>query len=196
MTKLYFRYGCVTSSKTLNLLSVAHNYTSQNKNVYIFKPKMDDRFGEEIVMSKCGLNKKADLLIDNDTDIINFLSNNEKVDCILVDEVQFLDPKHIVQLRLSTSIFNIPIICYGLLTDFKTNLFPGSKRLIEICDTLENVKTTCFYCNKKGVLNLKHHGDKIVPITDDQNSIELGSVELYSSVCFNCYNEKTEYFNR
>lgn len=104
--------------------------------------------------------------------------------CILVDEVQFLSPHHIDQLRLVTVAWKVPVICYGLRTDFRTKLFPGSQRLLELADDIEEVKTTCFYCNKKAILNLKHVDGKA---DTSGPTVQLGAEEKYYPTCFNCY---------
>jgi thymidine kinase len=102
------------------------------------------------------LSQEADYVILNDTNILSFDLKDKKLDCILVDEVQFLNPDHIDQLRMATHLWRVPIFCYGLRTDFRSNLFPGSKRLMEIADSIEEVKTTCHYCHRTATLNLKH----------------------------------------
>jgi thymidine kinase len=137
MAKLYFRYGTVGSAKTLNLLAVTHNYQQQNKAVILLKPKLDIRFGSEDVSSRAGLTKKADLLLTEDTvfDSHNFAGT----DCIVVDEAQFLSKSVIDQLRAIASVQNIPVICYGLRTDFRGNLFEGSKRLFEVADSIDHL---------------------------------------------------------
>lgn len=182
MAKLYFRYGTVGSAKTLNLLAVTHNYRQQGKKVCLLKPASDDRFGKELVRSRAGLEMTADILIAEDT---NLLENAfTSVSCILVDEAQFLKKEHIDQLRHITLVKNIPVICYGLRTDFRTSLFEASKRLMEIADSIEEVKTTCYFCEKKAVNNLKHLNGIA---TLDGPSVQLGAEELYYPVCYGCY---------
>lgn len=156
MAKLYFRHGAVSSAKTLNLLAVAHNYRSQGKQVVLMKPIIDTRFGIDKIKSRAGLNQDADVLIYGDTNILELKLAIDKIHCVLVDEAQFLEPRHVDQLRLITLAWNVPVICYGLRTDFRSNLFPGAKRLMEVADAIEEVKTTCQFCNKKAVFNLKH----------------------------------------
>ena len=187
MAKLYFYFGCVTSSKTLNLLSSNYNFVIQGKKTYLMKPKIDTRFGETVIKSKLGISENVNLIIEDDTDIFKEVENI-RVDCIFVDEAQFLSEEHIDQLRKITIKLDIPVICYGLKTDFKSKLFTGSKRLIEIADSINEIKSTCHYCKSKSIMNLKHHGDTIVT---DGPTIELGSEELYFSVCYKCYDEKT-----
>lgn len=174
------------SAKTLNLLAVAHSYQLQNKKVLILKPQLDNRFGADSVRSRSGLEKPADLLVTEETrltpDILETLS------CILVDEAQFLSPTFIDHLRDISRDRGIPVICYGLRTDFKTQLFPGSKRLLELADTIEEIKNTCHYCNKKSIFNMRLVNGKGVL---EGPQILLGAEETYLSVCSGCYAEHT-----
>lgn len=187
MAKLYYRYGTVGSAKTLNLLAVAHNYRQQNKKVLLIKPALDERFGKNSIKSRAGLEKEADILIDESTNLLQ--CHFVEIDCILVDEVQFLRASMIDQLRTITHKFNIPVICYGLRTDFRTKLFEGSKRLIELADSIEEIKATCHYCNKKAIMNLKHvNGTANV----SGPSIQLGTEETYYPACYPCYNNQLE----
>ncbi|MBC7534035.1 MAG: thymidine kinase [Oligoflexus sp.] len=184
MAKLYFRFGTVGSAKTLNLLAVAHAYQQQNKKAFLIKPRIDTRFGEEFIGSRAGLIQPADLLVDEDSVIpIDVLSGCH---CILVDEVQFLAEPLIEQLRAIASDLNIPVICYGLRTDFRSRLFVGSKRLMELADAIEEVKTTCSFCNHKAIFNLKLSDGKP---TLDGPVIELGKEETYIPACSNCYGD-------
>lgn len=194
MAKLYFKFGCVNSSKTLNLLATYHNYNySLNKKAIIIKPEIDTRFGVNNVTSKAGLTKEADYIISEQTNIFHLIDKLEiKPDCIILDESQFYTVKQIEELRMITNTFNIPVICYGLKTDFRTKMFPASQRLMEICDNIEEIVTNCYYCTKKGIFNLKHHEGKA---DIDGETIELGSEDLYRSACFHCYNEETKLFN-
>ena len=187
MAKLYFRYGTVGSAKTLNLLAVAHNYRYQDKRVIIMKPELDVRFGVNEVRSRAGLEKPADLLVGPNTVLGDH--DFKGVDCILVDEAQFLTESLIDQLRAVTRQLHIPVICYGLRTDFRTRLFEGARRLMEVADSIEEVKTTCYYCNRKAVFNLKLCNG--VP-TVDGPTIDLGAEEKYLPVCPNCYTAKIE----
>jgi thymidine kinase len=186
MAKLYFRYGAMGSAKTLNLLAVAHNYRSQNKAILLLKPSLDNRFGKEQIRSRAGLVQEADILIEpgfkfKKTDL-------DGISCVLVDEVQFLEPLFIDQLHEIARDLNIPVICYGLRTDFKRSLFPGSQRLLELADSIEEVKSTCHYCNKKAIFNLRLNNGK--GITEGPQ-IELGSEDKYLPTCAACYRDKT-----
>lgn len=187
MAKLYFRYGTVGSAKTLNLLAVAHNYRQQGKEVSLLKPKLDTRFGASSIKSRAGLEMMADVLIEPNTKL-DFESFSG-ISCILVDEAQFLSKEIIEQLRAITHEMDIPVICYGLRTDFRTNLFEGSKRLMELADSIEELKATCYFCNKKSILNLKHVNGVA---TVDGPSIQLGAEELFYPTCFKCYSSQVK----
>lgn len=189
MAKLHFRYGCVGSAKTLNLLAVAHNYRSQGKSVYIIKPSIDTRFGVDIVASRAGLSAQADFVLDDDDSILQAEEWETKaISCILVDECQFISTYNIDGLRTISAYLDIPVICYGLRTNFKGELFPASKRLFELADEITELKTVCTYCERKAVMNLKFvDGDVCL----DGDDIELGCEELYKPVCSTCYFYKT-----
>lgn len=187
MAKLYFRYGTVSSAKTLNLLAVAHNYRNQGKKICLIKPELDIRFGKDKIRSKAGLEKVADLLVKPDTELDLKEFNN--ISCILVDEAQFLSEFLINQFREITIVLHIPVICYGLRSDFKSKLFEGSKRLMEIADSVEEIKCTCHFCNKKSVMNLKHI-DGVASVKGP--SVQLGCEELYFPACYNCYKKQID----
>ena len=184
MAKLYFRYGTVGSAKTLNLLAVAHNYKQQGKKIMLLKPSMDVRFGESLIRSRAGLEQEADMLINEKTvlDPRSF----EGLSCVLVDEAQFLKTSLIDQLRLIAAEGGVPVICYGLRQDFRGHLFEGSKRLLELADSIEEVKTTCAFCNRKATMNLKHLNGRA---SIAGLSIELGSEEKYFPACYPCYTD-------
>jgi thymidine kinase len=182
MAKLYFRYGTVGSAKTLNLLAVAHNYKQQGKKVVLVKPELDTRFGSGHIKSRAGLEMEADVLVREGSDLL--AENFDRVDCLLVDEVQFLSPSHIDQLREITLSKNIPVICYGLRTDFRSKLFPGSHRLFEVADSIEEVKATCYFCHRKSIMNLKHVDGKAC---FDGPTVQLGAEERYLPACYKCY---------
>lgn len=185
MAKLYFRYGVVSSAKTLNLLAVAHNYRAQNRRVMLLKPALDTRFGSSEIRSRAGLETRADLLLDRTTllDRAAF----EGISCVLVDEVQFVSAAVIDQLRVISLELNIPVICYGLRADFRGELFEGSRRLFEVADSIEEVKTTCFFCTKKATMNLKHVNGR--PDVEGP-SVQLGAEEKFFPACYACYREK------
>jgi thymidine kinase len=173
------------SAKTLNLLAVAHNYRSQKKNVLILKPRVDDRYGTNVVESRAGLRADADILVDRDSVLAP--ETFQGLDCVLVDEAQFLSAAVIEQLRRLTRTQNLPVICYGLRTDFRTRLFEGSARLMELADSIEEIKVTCQYCNRKAIFNLRLVDGRP---TVDGAQIQIGGDEAYVPVCHPCYASK------
>ena len=187
MAKLYFRHGTVGSAKTLNLLAVAHNYRQQGKKVLLMKPDLDVRFGKERIKSRAGLEMQADVLISNAQSIQGI--DYSGIQCILVDEAQFLSKEVIQEFREITLEWDLPIICYGLRTDFKSHLFEGSLRLMELADSIEEVKATCYFCNRKSIMNLKHVNGIA---TDEGPSVELGAEEKYFPTCYRCYMRELE----
>jgi thymidine kinase len=183
MAKLYFRYGAVSSAKTLNLLAVAHNYRQQGKRILLVKPALDTRFGANVIKTRAGLEQEADVLVPDDEPCN--LPDLAGVVCILADEAQFLPVEFIDRLHtLAHSYPGIPVLCYGLRTDFRRELFPASKRLMELADSIEEVKTTCNFCLRKAVFNLKLRDGKA---TLAGPSVELGCEEKYLPVCASCY---------
>jgi thymidine kinase len=186
VAKLYFRYGTMDSAKSMNLLAVAHNYRKQGKRVLLAKPRIDSRFGNHKISSRSGLEADADLLIDDETvlDPRDFA----QLDCVLIDEAQFLPPAVIDDLRRITVDPGVPVICYGLRTDFRTRLFAGAQRLMELADRIEEVKVTCQYCARKATCNLRFvNGTPTVR----GPQIQLGADEQYAPVCWSHYDEAT-----
>jgi thymidine kinase len=186
VAKLYFRYGTMDSAKSMNLLAVAHNYRKQGKKVLLVKPRLDTRFGASKISSRCGLEADADLMVDEDSslDPREFAG----LDCVLVDEAQFLQPNVIEDLRRITVDPGVPVICYGLRTDFQTKLFPGAQRLMELADRIEEVKVTCQYCAKKAICNLRFVNGAPTIVGPQ---IQLGADEHYAPVCWGHYDEAT-----
>lgn len=177
MAKLYFRYGAMGSSKTANLLMVRYNYIEKGKKVVILKPKLENRDGELIIKSRIGLEAECCYMED-------FVPTTD-LDAILVDEVQFLTKQQIDNLAKIVDEFNIPIICYGLRTNFKGELFEGSKRLFELADVIEEIPTIC-WCGKKAHFNARIVNNEVVRNGEE---IELGGNESYTSLCRKHYME-------
>lgn len=150
MPKLYFIHGPMNSSKTANLLMVAYNYKTQGKKVILMKPFIDNRFGEQIIKSRAVQEMTADILIMPRRRVFE-LPND--INCVLVDEAQFLTPVNVEGLRNLSQ--HVTVICYGLRTDYRSYLFPGSKRLLELADTIEEIKTICVNCDRKAIINAK-----------------------------------------
>lgn len=184
MAKLYFRYGTVGSAKTLNLLAVAHNYRQQGKTVLLVKPAVDTRFGLDSIKTRAGLEMPADVLAPLNGPLV--FPALDGVACALVDEVQFLRAADIDELRRVT-FAGVPVICYGLRTDFRRNAFPAATRLFEVADSIEEVKTTCNFCLRKAVFNLKLLDGKA---TLQGPAVELGCEEKYLPAYARCYDEQ------
>ncbi len=185
MAKLYFRYGTVGSAKTLNLLAVAHNYERQGKRALVIKPSFDTRYDAEKVVSRAGLERPADLVLQGDE--MPEGHRAAEVDCVLVDEAQFLTASQVEVLREWTRELDVPVICYGLRTDFRTELFEGARRLMELADSIEEIKTTCTFCNRKATQNLKYVGG-VARV--DGPSREVGGEERFQAVCYRHYKEQ------
>ena len=186
MAKLYFRYGSMNCGKSTALLQVAHNYEEKNKKVEIVKPIVDTK-GEDKVVSRIGAERKVDKLIDKKDNLYEFYQN-KNLDCILVDEAQFLEKKQVEELLYITKLLDIPVICYGLRTDFKTNGFPGSIRLLELADELDELITICS-CGKKARFNARKIKDKYI-VDGDQILIDINKNIKYEPICGECYIKK------
>lgn len=172
MAKLYFRYSTMNAGKSIDILKTHHNYLEQGKDCLLLSSSDDNRFGEGIIASRIGV-KAPSLMFTPETDIYQLIENNltKNTLCIIVDESQFLTSEQVDALSDVVDNLDIPIICYGLLSDFQSNLFTGSKRLIEIADSHEQLKTVCWICNKKALFNLRVKGD--FPLFEG-NQIEIG----------------------
>lgn len=151
MAKLYFRYGVVSSAKTLNLLATMHNYEQQGKKAVLIKPAIDTRSVD--VESRAGLSHKADIILSVTDDLQNILKSYTGISAILVDEVQFITSSQIEYLRKLSALDDIPVLCYGLRTKSDATLWPSVITLMALADSIEEVKTTCAYCNHKAVFS-------------------------------------------
>lgn len=193
MAKLYFRYGAMGSSKSANILMVRYNYEERGQYAVLLKPKTDRRDGEGIIQSRMGLSASCEYVDDFlkeisrtwKTEEEKHLYHGKKVDAILVDEVQFLSEEEIDTLSDLVDFYQIPVLCYGLRTDFLNHLFSGSKRLMEIADVIEEVPTVC-WCGKRAQCNTRYSGGKIVR---EGEQIMLGSNESYVALCRKHYKE-------
>ena len=193
MAKLYFRYGAMNCGKTTLLLQAVHNYESRNMKVLVMKPLIDTKGGKKIV-SRIGLEREVDYLIDKDCNLYDYLKNKCKnISCIFIDEAQFLMSEQIDQLLLIVVEKDIPIICYGLRLDFNANGFPGSTRLLQLAHTIEEMKTIC-ECGRKATFNARVIDNEFV-FSGDQVAIDgVGEVK-YVSLCPKCYyKKKKKYF--
>ncbi len=188
MAKLFFRYGAMNSGKSTAVLQVAHNYEERGMHVLLIKPAIDTKGNNQIV-SRLGAKRTVNILATPDIDITNnVLKWNreiEKIDCILADEAQFFTTKQIDQLLDLVVAHGIPVICYGIRTDFRTLLFSGSARLFELAHTIEELKTIC-RCGKKALFNARKLGG-IFTFSGDQVAIDGNDSVQYESLCASCY---------
>ena len=188
MAKFHFRYGAMNAGKSTILLQTAYNYEEKGKKVVILKPSVDTK-GDEKIVSRIGLERKVDYLIGDNDSIISKLGDNiSSFSCILVDEAQFLKRKQVDELFYISKMMDIPVIAFGLRTDFKSNGFEGSIRLLELADAIEEMPTIC-RCGKKARFNARKvdgkftfDGDSIV--IDDNSNVK------YESLCGTCYIEE------
>jgi len=188
MSKLYFRYGAMNSGKTTLLLQVAHNYEERGMNVIILKPGIDTK-GDNKITTRIGLKRSVDHLIKKDEKLSKYLKTvSNSVVCILVDESQFLTRDQVDELFMFTKLRNIPVICYGLRTDFKTLSFPGSLRLFEVADVLEELYTIC-RCGKRAKFNARIVNGEFTS-NGEQVAIDGENEVKYESLCGKCYLDK------
>ena len=180
MAKLYFKYGVMGSSKTAQALITKFNYEENGSKVLFIKPSTDTRDGESIVKSRIGLSGEAVILTPDDN-----LSpaRLQGYDVVICDESQFFTPKQIERFKDVAVFFDIPILCYGLLTDFQTHLFPGSKRLIELADSIQEIKMVC-KCGRKATVNARLVDGRIVR---EGEQVMLGGNESYKAMCYECW---------
>ena len=188
MSKLYYRYGAMNSGKTTLLLQVAHNYEERGMKVKILKPKLDTK-GEDKIVTRIGLERKVDYLIERDENLTPYLNKLPKsTECVLVDEAQFLTRDQVDELFMYTKLKDKPVICYGLRSDFKTMAFPGSLRLFEIADDMEELYTIC-RCGQRAKFNGRIVNGKFTS-SGDQVAIDGENEITYESLCGKCYLEK------
>ncbi len=193
MAKLYFRYGAMNCGKTALLLQSVHNYEDRGMNVLVLKPRVDTKGGNKIV-SRIGLEREVDHLVSSDEDLYFYLSKNiEGISCIFVDEAQFLKREQVAQLLQIVVFYDIPIICYGLRTDFTATGFEGSTRLLEIAHTIEEMKTICS-CGNKATFNARLINGRFT-FSGDQVAIDGKANVTYESLCPKCYFKKMKKFN-
>lgn len=191
MAKLYFRYGAMNCGKTSALLQVAHNYEENGKVVSVIKSKIDTKAGDNL-STRIGLERKVDILIDKEESFEKYFEDwDNNIHCILVDEAQFLSINQIEELWYVSKMFDIPVICYGLRSDFKTNLFEGSKRLLELADEIEELITICS-CGKRAKFNVRSVNGEYV---SEGNIVEIDGANedvKYEPMCGKCYLEKVK----
>ena len=205
VAKLYFRYGAMNSGKSTGLLQTAYNYEERGQRVLLIKAVVDTK-GEDFVVSRLGVSRRVDLLVDADDDLRALVRRRalagaqavseggweqqetvplrEVLDCVLIDEAQFLTALQVDQLMEIVLVDDVPVLAYGIRTDFRTVSFPGSRRLLEIAHSLEELKTIC-RCGRKAIFNARKVGESFV-FDGDQVAIDSGDV-TYESLCGKCY---------
>jgi thymidine kinase len=197
MSKLYFKYGAMASSKTANALMTRFNYEEKGNKVWLIKPDLDDRddYTDQngarvtVVKSRIGLYAVADVIQRNE-DILELFREKisvEAVDAIICDECQFLTGAQVEQMKYIAEFYNVPVLCFGLRADFQTKLFEGSKRLFELADSINEIKSVC-KCGKKTIVNARidENGNVVV----EGNQIEIGGNDKYESMCWGCWQKR------
>ena len=189
MAKLYFKYGAMGSSKTAQALITRFNYMERNMTVWLIKPSLDNRDGENILRSRIGLEAECDPIQVTDNIYDLFVGNHKDADVIIADECQFFTEEHIDQLRKIVDLCDIPVMCFGLRADFMCRLFSGSKRLFELADSIAEIKTICS-CGQKAIINARI--DENMNIVTEGAQVLLGSNDRYIAMCHKCYKEQIE----
>ncbi len=198
MAKLYYRYGAMNSGKSTALMQVAHNYEERGMQVLILKPSIDTKAGARL-LSRLGVSRQVDVLVPPGMDVLELVRARAEAGqppaCVLADESQFFTPAQAEQLFLVTVELNIPVICYGLRTDFSLRGFPGSTRLLELAHAIEEMKTICT-CGRKAICNARKVGGEFV-FEGDQVAIDQQNDVEYQSLCPQCYfAEKRRFYQK
>lgn len=183
MAKLYFKYGAMGSSKTASALITKFNYEERGMNVWLIKPSLDDRDGIGVVHSRIGLEANG-YAVKPETDLTAEYESREDIHVIIADECQFFTSAQIDQLRYIVDEHDIPVLCFGLRTDFLTHTFEGSKRLFEVADSITEIKTICS-CGKKAIVNARIDSDG--RILTDGGQILIGGNDSYIAMCHSCW---------
>ena len=184
MAKLYFKYGAMGSSKTAQALITKYNYEENDMKVWLIKPSADTRDGAAVLRSRIGLEAQVEVIPPAVDVYTRFRESQEgKCDVIIVDECQFMTEKQIEELRTIVNNCGIPVLCFGLRTDFLTRLFPGSRRLMELADCIEEIKTMCD-CGSKATVNARINDGYIVT---EGAQVVLGGNDSYIAMCHKCY---------
>ena len=186
MAKLYFKYGAMGSSKSAQALTTKFNYEEKGMTVWLIKPGTDTRDGADIIRSRIGLEQKAQI-ISPDESIAEAYHNAGNYDVIIADEAQFLTPAQIDELRELVDEEDLPVLCFGLRTDFKTHFFPGAMRLMELADSITEIKTIC-ECGSKATVNARFDDSGRIITEGDQ--VVLGGNDRYTAMCHRCWVER------
>ncbi|UWY25716.1 thymidine kinase [Lacticaseibacillus paracasei] len=184
MAQLFFRYGAMNSGKSIEILKVAHNYEEQNKRVILMTSAVDDRAGFGMIASRIGLERTA-IPITHETNLYDIIkATDPKAACVLIDEAQFLQKHHIFEAARVVDELHIPVMAFGLKNDFRNELFEGSKYLLLYADKIEEMKTICWFCAKKAIMNLRIHDGQ--PVYEGKQVL-IGGNESYYPVCRHHY---------
>ena len=186
MAKLYFKYGAMGSSKTAQALITRFNYLEQGMTVWLIKPSTDTRDGADLIRSRIGLQCAAQI-ITPEQDIAEAYRAAGPFDVIIADEAQFFTPEQIDQLRALVDGEDLPVLCFGLRTDFQTHFFPGARRLMELADSITEIKTVCA-CGSKATVNARIDADG--RIVTEGSQILLGGNDSYVAMCHRCWKRK------
>lgn len=184
MAKLYFKYGVMGSSKTAQALITKFNYEERGMKVWLIKPQIDNRDSDGIVKSRAGLYAPAYILPETENVYESFQKLKDPVDVIIVDECQFLSEDQVNQLSMLVIDYDVPVLCFGLRIDFRTKMFPGSKRLMEIADSITEIKTICS-CGRKATVNVRF--DENGRVVTEGEQILIGGNDRYTAMCYRCY---------
>lgn len=187
MAKLYFKYGVMGSSKTAQALITKFNYEERGMKVWLIKPQTDSRDGDGLIKSRAGLSSLAYVLPYSEDVYQSFQRLSGSIDVIIVDECQFLSEAQVDQLSLLVIDYDIPVLCFGLRVDFRTKMFPGSKRLMEIADSITEIKTICS-CGRKATVNVRL--DCNGRIVTEGEQILIGGNDRYTAMCYQCFIQK------
>lgn len=188
MAQLFFRYGAMSSGKTIEILKVAHNYEAQGRKIALMTSGLDNRSGVGTVASRIGLHREA-IPITADMNLFDYIKKMNKADvadgdgklaCVLIDEAQFLKRYHVLECAKIVDVFNIPVMTFGLKNDFQNHLFEGSENLLIFADKIEEMKTICHYCGHKATMNLRINNGK--PVYEGEQ-VQIGGDESYYPVC-------------
>ncbi len=188
MAKLYFKYGAMGSSKTANALITKFNYEERGMKVWLIKPSIDVRDGADVVRSRIGLQASAEI-VTPDKNLFDEYQNHLDCHVIIADECQFFLAQQIDQLRDIVDKLHIPVLCYGLRTDFRTHLFEGSRRLFETADSIQEIKTICT-CGKKAIVNARI--DWAGNVVTKGGQILIGGNDSYVAMCHSCWKNTIE----
>ena len=186
MAKLYFKYGAMGSSKSAQALITQFNYEELGMRVWLIKPSTDDRDGADVIKSRIGLQRTAEV-IKPEQNILEAYAAAGEHDVIIADEAQFFTPEQIDQLRELVDIKNLPVLSFGLRTDFLTHFFPGARRLMELADSITEIKTVCA-CGSKATVNARL--DENGNVVTEGEQVLLGGNDRYIAMCHRCWREK------